>query len=145
VFPDATFVVTHRDPGDVVVSMATMIAYTARMHLASVDPVALGAHWTGILTDLLSSCAAERDLLAADRSIDLRFDDVMADEAGAVAAVYAIAGQPLDATAVAAHEQYRRTHRRNRHGAVIYEPEVLGIDPSAVRAGLRDYCDRFGV
>lgn len=145
VFPDATYVVTHRDPGDVVVSMATMIAYTARMHLETVDPVALGAHWTGILTDLLSSCAAERDLLAADRSIDVRFDDFMADEAGTVASVYAAAGQPLDAAAVAAHEQYRRTHRRNRHGAVVYEPDVLGIDPAAVRAGLRDYCGRFGV
>jgi hypothetical protein len=145
VFPDATFVLTHRDPGDVVVSMTTMIAYTARMHLATVDPVALGAHWTAILTDLLSSCAAQRDLLPAERSLDVRFDDFMADEAGVVGQVYELAGQPLDTTATAAHEQYRSTHRRNRHGAVIYEPDVLGIDPAVVRTHLGDYCDRFGV
>lgn len=145
VFPDATFVLTHRDPGDVVVSMATMIAYTARMHLATVDPVALGAHWQQILTDLLSSCAAERDLLPAERSIDVRFDDFMADEAAVVRRLYELAGQPLDADATEAHERYRATHRRNRHGAVIYEPDVLGIDPTAVRAGLADYCARFGV
>lgn len=145
VFPDATFVLTHRDPGEVVVSMATMIAYTARMHLATVDPVALGAHWRAILSDLLSSCAAERDLLPAERSMDVRFDDFMADEAAVVRRLYELAGQPLDATAAEAHEHYRSTHRRNRHGAVIYEPDVLGIDPAAVRAGLGDYCDRFGV
>ena len=47
-FPDATVVLTHRDPGDVIVSMTTMIAYSARMHLEVVDPVALGRHWTAL-------------------------------------------------------------------------------------------------
>src|SRR4029079_8533580 len=36
VFPDATVVVTHRDPVSVAVSMTTMLTYTARMHAAPV-------------------------------------------------------------------------------------------------------------
>ncbi len=145
VFPDATVVLTHRDPGDVVVSMTTMIAYSARLHLEVVDPPALGRHWTALLTDLLGACVAERDLLPPDRSLDVRFDDLMADETATVAAVYELAGQPLDDEARAAHRDYSASHVRNRHGAVIYEPDVLGIDPAAVRAELADYCDRFGV
>jgi hypothetical protein len=31
VFPDATFIITHRDPIDVAVSTATMMTYTVRM------------------------------------------------------------------------------------------------------------------
>ena len=42
VFPDATFVITHRDPTSVSVSMATMIAYTARIAVEYVDPPAIG-------------------------------------------------------------------------------------------------------
>jgi hypothetical protein len=34
--------VNHRDPVDVVVSMATMIVYAARMYADRVDPARLG-------------------------------------------------------------------------------------------------------
>lgn len=145
VFPDATVVLTHRDPGDVVVSMTTMIAYSARLHLDVVDPVALGRYWTALLTDLLRSCVADRSVWSPGRSMDVRFDDLMSDEASIVAEVYRLAGQPLDERALGAQRDYSRTHVRNRHGAVIYDPDALGIDPSALRAELDDYCSAFGV
>jgi hypothetical protein len=145
VFPDATFVITHRDPGDVLVSMATMIAYTARVHLEDPDPLALGRHWEWILTDLLRSCVADRDLLPAERTMDLRFDDFMADDLGAVAAVYELAGQPLDARARASHAGYVESHRRNRHGAVAYDAAAVGIDVDRARTSLSGYRERFGV
>ena len=145
VFPDATVVVTHRDPGDVVVSMATMIAYVSRVHLDAPDPVALGRHWEGILAQMLDRCVADRDLLSAERSLDVRFGDFMVDDLGTVAAVYELAGQPLDARARAAHAGYLASHPRNRHGAVAYDPVAVGIDPDAVRTRLAGYRDRFGV
>jgi hypothetical protein len=69
----------------------------------------------------------------------------MADEAGTVARAYELAGQPLDVRARAAHEGYLESHRRNRHGRVVYEPAAVGIDPVRARAALSAYCDRFGV
>ena len=145
VFPDATFVVTHRDPGDVLVSMATMIAYVSRVHLERPDPVALGRHWERILTDMLRACVADRELLPADRSVDVRFDDFMADDLATVAEVYSLAGQPLDARARAAHSGYLESHPRNRHGKVVYDQRAVGIDAGAARRGLADYCERFGI
>ena len=145
VFPDATHVLTHRDPGDVTVSMVTMIVYAARMHLDRVDPIAISGYWQDLLADLLTACVRDRDLLPPGRSMDVRFDDFMSDELGVVAAAYALADQPLDQQAVGAHREYLATHQRNRHGAVIYEPERIGVDPAAVRARLADYCERFGV
>ena len=41
-FPDATFVVTHRDPVSVTASMVTMIAYTARLTRDRVDVEGMG-------------------------------------------------------------------------------------------------------
>lgn len=145
VFPDATVVVTHRDPGDVVVSMATMLAYAARVHVESPDPVAIGRHWERILTEMLDACVRDRDLLPASNSVDVRFADFMADELGTVAGIYDLAGQPLDARARAAQGEYIASHVRNRHGRVVADPSTVGIDPAAVRSSLTAYRSRFGV
>lgn len=99
VFPQATVVVTHRDPIDVVVSMTTMIAYTARMHVQPVDAAKLGRAWAQRLDVMLTACVRDRDALCADRSIDVRFDDFMADEVATVERIYALADQPFDDSA----------------------------------------------
>ena len=145
VFPDATVVVTHRDPAEVVVSMATMIAYVARVHVEAPDPVAIGRHWSGVLVEMLGACVSDRGLLADERSTDIRFEDFMADEAATVSAVYRLAGQPLDGRAAAAHAEYLAGHRRNRHGRVLHDAAAVGIDRDTVSAATSDYRDAFGV
>ena len=68
-FPDATFVVTHRDPVDVTRSMATMVAYASRMGAAHPDPVRTGRYWLDRAADLFTGCVRDRDVLpAASRS-----------------------------------------------------------------------------
>ena len=94
-FGDATVVLTHRDPADVVVSMATMVAYSARMHQSPVDPVRIGHAWADRIELMLRACVRDRDLLSADCSIDVRFDDLMADEDAVIAAIYNLADEPL--------------------------------------------------
>ncbi len=42
-FPDATFVVTHRDPVSVITSMVTMLAYSSRLSRDRVDVEGIGA------------------------------------------------------------------------------------------------------
>ena len=44
-FPDATFVVTHRDPVEVTRSMVTMIAYASRMACAAPEPARIARYW----------------------------------------------------------------------------------------------------
>ncbi|MEO6794353.1 MAG: sulfotransferase, partial [Mycobacterium sp.] len=91
-FHDATFVVTHRDPVDVIQSMATMISYAARISTARPDPVKISAYWLSRAQDLLTGCLSDRDVLPSAQSIDVRFDDFMADEDGTVARIYELAG-----------------------------------------------------
>lgn len=142
-FGDATFVVTHRDPVEVTLSMATMISYAARMACERPDPVQLSRYWLDRADDLLNGCLRDRELLPAGQSIDVRFDDFMADEEGTVARIYELAGQPLDAGARRAMARFRTEHPRGRHGAVHYHAADLGLDPAAVAHRLRDYRDRF--
>ncbi len=56
-FPDATFVVTHRDPVAVTTSMVTMLAYSARLTRGHVDVPGIGRYWADRLELMLRSCA----------------------------------------------------------------------------------------
>jgi hypothetical protein len=142
-FPDATFVVTHRDPVEVVRSMTTMISYASRMATLRPNPAKISNYWLDRADDLLNGCLRDRDLLPADQSIDVRFEDFMADEEGTVAAIYARAGQPLDAAARDAMAQFRIEHPRGRYGGVIYDASILGLDTAEIAERLSGYRQRF--
>ena len=142
-FPDATFVVTHRDPGEVTRSMVTMVAYGARMACEHPDPKAIGRYWLGRAEDLLNGCLLDRDVLPADQSIDIRFADFMADEQGTLRAVYELAGRPYDDEVRAAMTSFIAEHPRGRHGEVLYDLEPLGLDGEDIAERLYAYRRRF--
>ncbi|MCV7225408.1 sulfotransferase family protein [Mycolicibacterium komossense] len=142
-FPDATFVVTHRDPVEVMQSMTTMISYSARMACAHPDPARISKRWIARGEDLLGGCVRDRDVLPAAQSIDVRFDDFMAAEEATVAAIYELAGQPFDDTARAAMADFRIEHPRGRHGGVSYHPEDVGLDTAELAERFSPYSQRF--
>jgi hypothetical protein len=144
-FPDATFVVTHRDPVSVTASMVTMLAYTARLTRDHVDLVGLGAYWSDRLERMLRRCTEDRDVLPDERTIDVRFDEFMADDLAMVRRVDALAGQPFDGRAEAAMTHFMAEHPRGRHGTIVYELEQFGIDAAERRKALSFYTDRFGI
>ena len=144
-FPDATFVMTHRDPVSVTASMATMLAYSARMTHERVDVARVSGYWAARLERMLRTCVEERDVLPAERSIDVRFEDFMADDMAMVDRIYGVAGQPMTGQAKAAMESFMAEHPRGRHGAVRYDLAQLGLDREERRAALAFYAERFGL
>jgi Sulfotransferase family len=144
-FPDATFVVTHRDPASVTVSLATMIAYTARMAIEHIDPLAIGRYWSARCEDLFRACASDRDLLPADNSIDVVFHEFMAADIATVEKIYAVADQPFTVQTRRAMEGFMAQHPRGRHGTVVYRPEEFGIDRTERHDALDSYIRQFGV
>ncbi|MFN8052173.1 MAG: sulfotransferase [Acidimicrobiales bacterium] len=143
VFPDATVVVTHRDPVAVTASMATMLCYTSRMQVDPVRPAEIGQLWMDRLHRMLGSAMRDRDTLPEAQSMDVRFDDFMADDLGTVARIYELAGQQLDDRARTAHATYLTSHQRERHGGLIYDLSDFGIDPDECAAGFEAYVTRF--
>jgi hypothetical protein len=144
-FPDATFVLTHRDPVSVTASMATMVAYSARMSQEPPDPHRMGAYWSDRVERMLRACVRDRDVLPPEQTIDVRFHEFMADDLAMVERVYDLAGQPLDDRARAAMSQFLDDHPRGRHGTVVYDLEALGIDAAERREALRFYSERFDI
>jgi hypothetical protein len=132
VFPDATFVVTHRDPVSVTASMCTMLSYSGRMSVERLER-------------MLASCVRDRDVLPASQSADIRFDEFMADDISMVRCIYELADQPFTAETDAAMGAFMAEHPRGRHGRVAYDLRDFGLDSKERRAALRFYTERFGI
>jgi hypothetical protein len=143
VFPDATVVVTHRDPVAVTVSMATMVTYSARMHAQPVDAHRIGRWWADRIEAMLSSCLRDREVLGPDRSMDVRFDDFMADDLGTARRVFELADQPFTPEADAAMRTYLDTHQRGRLGRIDYRAADVGLDLDELRERFAPYVARF--
>jgi hypothetical protein len=144
-FPDATFVVTHRDPVAVTLSLGTMMAYLARLNRDPVDPHRVAAYWAERLETMLRTCVETRDLLPDAQAIDVRFHEFMADDVAMVQRVYAVAGQPFTAEVRRAMDEFMATHERGRHGGITYRFADIGLDPAERRHALAFYVDRFEV
>ncbi|WP_123024215.1 sulfotransferase family protein [Mycolicibacterium stellerae] len=143
VLPGVIVAFTHRDPVPVALSMITMITYSARMYRDRVDVAMIADAWVDNLDRLLESCVRDRDVIPADRSVDIRFDDFMNDELGTTERLYALAGEQFDDPARTAITDYLTAHPRGRLGRVATSWDVFGIDESDLRARFASYIDRF--
>ncbi|BBX04824.1 sulfotransferase family protein [Mycolicibacterium moriokaense] len=143
VFPGVVVVFTHRDPVPVALSMLAMITYSARMHRYPVPVQEIAATWIDRLELMLNALVRDRATLPPERSIDIRFDDFMADEMGVAASIYDLAGEPLTGEARSAIESYLAGHQRGRLGRVATSAEMFGLDEDDVRARFEPYRQRF--
>jgi hypothetical protein len=144
-FPDATFVVTHRDPVSVTASMLTMLAYSLRLGHDEVDLPWVGDYWSERLRCMLQACMDARDVLPATRTIDVHFDEFMADDLAMVRRIYEMADQPYTDDADAAMTSFMDHNPRGRHGAVLYDLGQFRLDRARLRERLSFYVDHFGV
>jgi hypothetical protein len=143
VFPDSIVVFTHRDPVPVALSMSAVITYSARVHRSPVPVEQIAESWIDRLDQMLSALIRDRDTLGPERSIDIRFDDFMADELGVAEELYALAGEPFDEPARTASADYLAGHRRGRLGNVETSCEMFGLKEETLRERFAPYVERF--
>jgi hypothetical protein len=145
-FPDATVVVTHRDPVAVVQSTITMACYGARTAYRTTRPTWYRDYWTERIGALLDTSLRDRHLLAEDRTVDVFFEDYMADELGTLERVYDCAGIALTEQVRTEISDYQRTHPRGREGRVAYDLRGnFGVTPEEVRGRFTAYLETFPV
>lgn len=146
VFPDATMVITHRDPVDVLRSLTTMLGYSDRTRRDPVDPPGLARLWTGRIEKLLRECVAQRDAFGPEQSIDVAFHEYMADQEGMARRIYRLAGLDLPPETEARLLGYLSENPRHAQGKVVYDLEgVFGVDIAALRERFAFYYERFPV
>jgi hypothetical protein len=146
VFPDATVVITHRDPVAVIQSAVTMLAYGQRITRKRVETRQLIEYWTDRVEHLLRACVRDRDVVPASHSIDVPFHEFMADDLGMVERIYRHAGVAMTPQARAELATFLSRHPRGKFGQVVYDLRGdFGVDPADLRARFQFYFDRFPV
>ena len=92
---------------------------------------------------MLTALVRDRDTIGPDRSIDIRFDDFMANDVGVAEQVYALAGEPFTEEARTAVARYLAGHERGRLGNVETSYEMFGLTEHGLRARFAPYVERF--
>jgi hypothetical protein len=146
-YPDATVVVTHRDPVAVIQSAITMLAYGDRLRRRlPLDLKQLADYWIDRVERLLRACVRDRELLPPGQSLDVLFHEYMADQKATIRRVYAMANLELTPAAEAGIAAYLGANPRGKHGQVQYDlAGDFGIDVAALRERFGFYYERFPV
>ncbi|NBQ41815.1 MAG: sulfotransferase [Mycobacteriaceae bacterium] len=145
-FPDATVAFTHRDPVAVIQSAATMMAYSDRLRRTSIEPQWLIEYWADRVHRLLSACVRDRDLVPADRSIDIGFHQLNGDEMSQLRALYELAGVDIPRRVDERFRSYIDANPRGKKGRIRYDlTGHFGVTPRELRSRFDFYFDRFDV
>jgi hypothetical protein len=145
-FPDATIVVTHRDPVAVIQSTITMLTYGARNSYRTPRPDWYRDYWSDRIRRLLEASVRDRKLLPAGRTVDVLFHEFMADDFRAVERIYEAAGLPMTDAARGQIQAYLREHPRGKEGQVVYDlRRDFDAEPAELRRPFGFYLDRFPV
>ena len=146
VYPDARFVVVHRDPIDVFASVAHLTMVLRQPFLKTIDAAEIGAQVGARWIEGARRLVAfdQRPDIAADRKIHIQYDALTTAPMTAIADIYRHFGLPLTPPAEAAMR--RRLAARPRGGYARHPPYALkrfGIDTEMLKAGFAFYVSRY--
>jgi hypothetical protein len=146
VFPDATIVITHRDPVASIQSAITMTAYAARLLRRGVDTKGLSDYWIDRYERLLRRCVADHDKLPAGQVLDVYFQDLINDPDTVLREIYTRADLPLPPETLTELHDFLDQHPAGQHGKVVYDlRRDFGRTPEEVRSHFDFYLERFPV
>ena len=147
VYPDARIVQTHRDPLEVIASLASLVTKLRGLGSDAVDPREIGADWAERLAAglRLMSAARERANGGPARFFDVHFRDLVGREIEQVRRIYAHFELPLTPEAEARMRRFLAENPRDKHGTHRYSLAFAGLEAERLRPAFADYQQRFGV
>jgi len=141
-FPEARFVMTHRDPTDVMVSVTDVYADIAGVFTDHLDPRYLGQlnveHWSVGMNRALKF----RDSGTGHRFCDIGFRAMQADPVREVRRLYEWLGEPATDEFESAMRRWWTANEQNREPGTHPDPAAFGLDLAQIRPLFADYVTR---
>jgi len=140
-FPDAKYVMTHRDPTDVILSVAELYADIIATFTDDIDRPYIGRlnveHWSRGMDRALQF----RNGGAEDRVYDIDFRAMQADPIGEVNGLYAWLGEPVGEEFEIRMRSWWAKAATEREPSHRADPVEFGIDLERVRPLFTDYVE----
>ena len=144
-YPDARYIITHRDPAAVLASVSSLIATLRSAFSDEVDAQAIGRYHLDLYRHSLDALVDHVDggVLAADRSVHVRHADLATDQLTTLEAIYDGLDLHLDATTREAAAAEIAGDREDALGAHHYELADFDLDRAELAEAFSRYRDRF--
>lgn len=146
-YPDARFVMTHRDPCKVIASVASLHSalHEERCIPGSIDRKTVGPRHLRIWAEGMRRGLAARAEIGEHRFIDVRNDEVVKRPIETFERIYDELGMSLGSELRARLEDYNSRNAPGTFGSHKYTAEEYGLTDEAIRAAFRDYIERFSL
>lgn len=142
VYPDARVIMTHRHPGRIVPSTASLISSMRSLYSDQEDTIRTGREQFTIWADYYARFLHDRRQLDREsRIVDVLFDDFARDQMRVVDSIYARFGWKLDPGDRARMEAFVDRERRGRHGVHEYSLEQFGVSSEDIDSEYSHYID----
>lgn len=143
VFPDARFVMTHRDIAAVAPSVADLYLELRKAYSDTVDTAAIGTEARYFLELGMRRMIAFRDGGQEHRFFDIHFAPFQQNPMPGIEALYAFLGETLSPQARAAMQKWWAQQTPEGRSYERTDPSVFGIDLAALRRQFSFYTERF--
>jgi hypothetical protein len=144
-YPDARFVMTHRDPVKAVPSWASLVSTIFPDTATGLDLHRLGHEVSNHLRVGVEQAIAARARIGEERFLDVHHREFVADPMGVVRRVYDFLGYELTPRVEQTIADWTVVNRSGAKGTHHYTAEQFGLTDAQLRADYRFYTDHFDV
>ena len=144
-YPDARIIWTHRDPGRVITSLASLVNTLQRVFANRRDHASIAEEWLGKSHHAIESGMAYDDRADDDWCQHLRFADLMKDPIGAVHTIYARWGETPNELHVRRMEVWMQERGRHSEGRHVYDPKDFGWTYDELAERFSAYRERYDI
>ena len=144
-YPDARFVVTHRDPTKAVPSWTSLVSAIFPAPDGERDLHRLGREVSAHLRVGVERGIEARARLGEDRFLDVHHTELVADPLGTVRRIYDGLDLELTPAFAQAVRDWHETNRSGAHGTHRYTPEQFGLTRAQLRSDYDFYIRHFDI
>lgn len=144
-YPDATFVVLHRDPAVLAASVCSLIRTLSGTFTEADHTAYIAQRWPDVLEQCIDRLAAFRDAQPGFPIVDVQYRDLVTDPVATVASIYEATGSPLSDDAASRIAAYVAANPKGKHGAHRYDLGEFGLTPDGMRERFAGYIERYEV
>jgi hypothetical protein len=145
VYPDAQFVMTHRDPVEVLGSACSLIKHVRLMFSDNVDTISIGETMIDTFDKMIEGALAYKKRHGWDSIYNLQYAALMRDPIGEVKKLYDHFAELFTLEAQSRMTAYLADNPQGKHGQHKYSLEEYGLTRERVREHFREYCRDFAI
>lgn len=142
VFPKARVVLTHRDPVQTIPSLASFAHTLWKMYADAPDAKVVGHQWSAQMQRAVHHTMAVRATLPAERFLDIRFEDTVAQPLSVIEAVYRFAGMAFPDEVRTAMQTWLTQNRRDQRATHDYTLAQFGLGEEQLKQDFAPYRER---